>query len=69
MLKIGLCFLALFLSLPAPAYAYIDPGTSSMLLQILAAGAAGVAIFWRHLKAMFTGLFKKKRDERGDEPQ
>jgi hypothetical protein len=28
----------------APAYAYLDPGTGSMILQVLLGGAAGLAL-------------------------
>jgi hypothetical protein len=38
----------------APAYAYIDPGSGGMLVQLLTGGAAGVIIlarlYWRRLK-------------------
>jgi hypothetical protein len=34
-----------------PAYAYLDPGTGSMILQVLLGGIAGVAVagrfYWR----------------------
>ncbi|MBP7242316.1 hypothetical protein [Amaricoccus sp.] len=40
----------------APAYAYLDPGTGSMILQALLGGAAGVAIagklYWRRFMVM-----------------
>ncbi len=41
-----------------PAYAYLDPGTGSMILQgivgALAVGAAYVSIFWHRIKGLFT---------------
>ncbi len=50
--------------------AYLDPGTGSMLIQILLAVllGAGVAIrvFWRNIKAFFTG--KKVSDASVEEP-
>lgn len=30
-------------------FAYMDPGTGSMLLQLLVGGTAGLAVFGRHL--------------------
>jgi hypothetical protein len=37
--------------------AYLDPGSGSMLLQILAGGAAAVAVttrlYWRRIKRVF----------------
>lgn len=47
----------------APAFAYLDPGTGSMLLQALMAGfvAIGVTagIYWRRIKNFFT---RNKKD-------
>lgn len=41
------------------AYAYLDPGTGSFLLQILIAGLVGaffsIKIFWQRIKNFFTG--------------
>jgi hypothetical protein len=43
-----------------PAYAYIDPGTGGMLLQLLLGGVAGAAVivrlYWQRLKAGFQRL-------------
>jgi hypothetical protein len=39
-----------------PAWAYLDPGSGSMMLQALLGGAAGVAvllkIYWRRLRGL-----------------
>lgn len=36
--------------------AYIDPGSGSILIQvILATCIGGIAVFWQKLKALFTG--------------
>ena len=39
--------------------AYIDPGTGSLILQILLAGIAGLGVllklFWARIKAVFAG--------------
>lgn len=47
----------------SPAYAYLDPGTASLILQsILGAIGAGFVIlsmYWRK----FIGFFKKKKPE------
>lgn len=55
------------LLLATPVYAYLDPGTGSMLLQGLLAGimAAGVTIgiYWRRFKAFFTGSSKKDNND------
>jgi hypothetical protein len=53
------CFVALMGASTTPAYAYVDPGTGSMILQALlgavAIGAASVSVFWRQVKSYFSG--------------
>jgi hypothetical protein len=48
----------------APAYAYVDPGSGGMLLQLLLGGAAGAAlivrVYWRR--------FLKRIGLRDEEP-
>ena len=47
----------------APAHAYLDPTTGSILLQGLLAGVAGVTVvlrlYWQRLKAFFRRLTGK----------
>jgi len=47
------------------SYAYLDPGTGSLILQavigFLAAVSAGVMHYWSKLKIFFLKLFKKKK--------
>ena len=55
---------AMFLLVPiGPAFAYIDPGTGSMIVQVVIAalvgGAAFIGAFWRK-------LFRRRRDEDDD---
>jgi hypothetical protein len=49
----------------APAYAYLDPGTGSILVQALlaalAAGSAAVAAFWSQIRRFFS-------ERRGSQP-
>ncbi|MFQ5995918.1 MAG: hypothetical protein ACE5K1_12600 [Acidiferrobacterales bacterium] len=49
----------------APAHAYLDPGTGSIILQSLLAGiAAAMAIagmYWQRIKAFFSSLFASKK--------
>ena len=49
---------------PASAYAYIDPGSGSYIIQILIAGimagALSIKMFWNRIKAMFSSHFSKK---------
>ncbi len=52
----ALVFLSV-LSIHAPAHAYLDPGTGSMLLQLLLGGVAGVLVvgklYWHRVQAFF----------------
>lgn len=53
--------LVLFLLYATPAFAYLDPGTGSILLQgIIASIAAMLAaggVFWHRIKGVFFSLF------------
>ena len=49
---------------PQPAYGYIDPGSLSILLQVLLAGIAGVLVTFRnYIVLIFKTLFKKDKKE------
>ena len=49
-----------------PAHAYLDPGTGSILLQMLLGGVAGgiviIKLYWHRLTSFF------KRDQKDSEP-
>ncbi len=48
------------LNLVCPAaWGYIDPGTSSLLLQLQLAFAAGILFQFKKIWAFFTGVFRK----------
>jgi len=52
-----LCLIIGLISYTSPAYAYLDPGTGSMLLQGLIAGLAAIisflSIYWQKVKSFF----------------
>ena len=58
--------LGLVLFVP-PVYAYLDPGTGSMILQALLASIAGslivLKVYWNKLKQMFTRGQKPQDDD------
>ncbi|NND44216.1 MAG: hypothetical protein HKN58_02755 [Xanthomonadales bacterium] len=62
-----LCTLILSL-LPVPALAYLDPGTGSMMLQVILGGVAAIGValklYWYRILAM---LGIKKKPEAEDE--
>ena len=58
-------FAVMFFLVPlASAFAYVDPGTGSMIIQVVIAalvgGAAFIGAFWRK-------LFRKRRDTDDDQ--
>ena len=61
-----------YLTFPQTAFAYLDPGSGSFILQLLIGGILGaflaVKIFWRKIKAFLANLFSKlSRDRKDDE--
>jgi hypothetical protein len=52
----------LLVLLSTPAYAYLDPGTGSMIIQgvvaALAVASAAVAAFWTRIRRLFSGRTK-----------
>ena len=59
--------LLLMVLFAAPAFAYLDPGTLSYVISMIAglliAAGAAAAIFRRKIKLFFQNLGKKKQDE------
>lgn len=49
---------------PKPALAYLDPGTGSMVLQMIIAGIAGAACTFKVWKQKLLNLTKKVKDDR-----
>ena len=56
---IALAMIWLMMFHEEPAMAYLDPGTGSMLLQVLLGGVAGAAVvgklFWQRIVSFLTG--------------
>jgi len=53
-----------FLVLVKPTHAYLDPGSGSMLIQIIIGGFLGVGLFvkayWQKISSFIQGLFSSK---------
>ncbi len=68
---VSVCASLSLLVLMKPAYAYLDPGTGSMLLQgLIAAVAGGMAaagMYWTKIKNFFSK--KKNMGAKGAEPK
>jgi len=43
--------------------AYLDPGSGSVLVQVLLGGVAGVAVALRLLRHRISGLFRRRQHE------
>ncbi len=52
-----------FIATTRPSYAYIDPGTGTFLLQILAAIGLGIAFYFRRALNAVKNLFRRKSDK------
>lgn len=57
--------LVMTLASQLPAHAYLDPGTGSLVLQIIIATFAGIVywikIQWSNIKGFFSNLCQKKK--------
>lgn len=51
---------------PKDAYAYLDPGTGSMLVQVLIGGILGslyfIKLYWKKLRSFVRKKFNKNKD-------
>lgn len=47
---------------------YIDPGSGSYLVQVIAAAVVGVAVFFKNIKLYIRSLFTRTRKKTNDNP-
>ena len=61
-------FLLILIISPSTAYAYLDPGTGSIILQailgFIAATVASVSIYWTKFKMLVKKIFSKKKNHK-----
>lgn len=57
----------LSMAIAAPAQAYIDPGTGSMLLQVIGAVIAGAIFYFREVRLKILSMFSRRRKTPADE--
>ena len=68
-LQAPLAFATIFLAASAvtPAYAYLDPGTGSMILQLMLGGVAGLMVvgklYYRRAQDFFRSVTGRRRPE------
>jgi hypothetical protein len=69
-IKFIITFSLLKILLTSSAYAYIDPGSGSIILQAIlgaiAAGGLTIKIYWNKLKNIFRSKKKDKLDQKTD---
>ncbi len=60
-LKLKFIFFILFFSIifSSNAYAYLDPGTGGLIIQVLIASLIGIGVFFRNIKMKLIELFNK----------
>ena len=65
MLRLCAVVVVALLVLERPAAAYLDPGTGSMLLQVLLGGLAAVGVvarlYWRRVTAAINGRLQRAK--------
>ena len=60
--KLSMLCLAVFVATAQPAYSYIDPGTGSMIWQLIASAFIGMAFYFRRFIAGVFCKFKRNDD-------
>ena len=59
-----LIIIYIVLLIPSNLFGYIDPGSITILLQLLLAGIAGFLVTFRHyVVSVFKTLFKKNKEK------
>ena len=53
----------LLIGIVEPANAYIDPGSGSLIVQVVIAVFFGAAFYLRQIKLFILNLFKRKRND------
>ena len=63
----SILFISILIIIPNTSYAYLDPGTGSIILQailgFIAATVASVSIYWAKFKILIKKIFSKKKNK------
>ena len=62
MFRVLLLSAMLTMAITHPAFAYVDPGGATIILQIVAAIGAGGILMIRRVRAFVAGLFSRRGD-------
>lgn len=62
-----------YLVFPQKAYAYLDPGSGSFILQVILASLVGmlfaIKMFWKEVNIFLKNLFSRKNKHKKDEDE
>ena len=65
---LSLLYILTLIIFPTKAFAYLDPGTGSIILQailgFIAATIASISIYWAKFKSLISKLFDKKKENK-----
>ena len=65
MIRISLTTILFYFVSQSPSFAYLDPGTGSIIIQailgFIAAAGATVTVYWKKFKEFFQKIFKSKK--------
>ena len=65
---LSLLYILTLIIFPTKAFAYLDPGTGSIILQailgFIAATVASISIYWTKFKSLISKLFDKKKENK-----
>ncbi len=65
LLSIICLFLLTFVTILKPVYAYLDPGTGSLIVQILIGGIVAVGAAIKMYWVRIVGFFSRKENKKG----
>ena len=61
-------FIPFYICMTVPSYAYLDPGTGSIILQaiiaFLAAATTVMSGFWKKIKTIYSKVFSTKKKDK-----
>jgi hypothetical protein len=69
---LNFCYLviSIFFLFTSRAYAYLDPGTGTIILQailaFIAASIATLSFYWNKVKLFFSNFFKKEKKDKNE---
>ena len=67
-MKVAALLFVSVLMKPLPAFAYVDPGSGSLLLQALAAVGVGLLFYLSRIRDFLLRLFRRSGNEDTTEP-